>query len=144
MQTVFPLSPRYRLDDELPWLLGIDPVRRYWLSVNGSDRLTVGIPGLMTSDFAEFKETILKFRNLAPGEMLTLKTWSQPTQVYCIATNCYAIPAEVAGAAVWHLFDRETLESLLMTAHPDWQCSAKDVELGRRLLSHSWQHSAVA
>ncbi|WP_416669178.1 hypothetical protein [Egbenema bharatensis] len=143
MHSLFPLSPRYRLDDELPWLVGVDPVRRYWINVNGDESQVVTIPGLLTS-VTEFKRTVLAFRALLPGETLTLSTYSTPTQIYCIAENCYAIAGEVNGAAIWHLFDQETIESFLMTAHPDWQCSPEDVELGRNHLLRSFEQAAVA
>jgi hypothetical protein len=41
MTELFTLSPRYRLDDELPWLEGIDPSRHYWIRVNGERKITV-------------------------------------------------------------------------------------------------------
>jgi hypothetical protein len=143
MSAFFPLSPRYRLDDESPWLVGIDPVRQYWIRVNGNESQIVAIPGLLAA-VAEFKQTVFAFRALMPGESLTLKTYAKPTQVYCVADNCYAIEAEMAGAPVWHLFDQETVESFLMTAHPDWQCNPKDVQLGRELLLRSFQQAAAA
>lgn len=64
--------------------------------------------------------------------------------IHCISDNCFAIEMEVGGALVWHLFDEETLESLLMTSHPDWQCAPKDMELGRQMLASLWQQPAVA
>jgi len=30
-----------------------------------------------------------------------------------------------------------------MTAHPDWQCAPKDIELGRRLLLRSFEQMAA-
>ncbi len=138
------LTPRYRLDDDSLWLLAIDPVRRYWIAVNGEESLSVGISGLLTSDTQKFRETIIQFRALTPGKTLNLPTYGEETQIHCIATNCYAIVGKVAGAEVWHLFDRESLESLLMTAHPDWIANPKDVEVSRQLLSKSWGKSLVA
>jgi hypothetical protein len=64
--------------------------------------------------------------------------------IHCISQNCYAIATEIAGAPIWHLFDQETLESLLMTGHPDWKCSPKDVDLGRRMLARSWNLKVAA
>jgi hypothetical protein len=139
MTQLFALSPRYRLDDELPWLEAIDPSRHYWIAVNGDRNVTMAIPGLATSSFDEFKQAIRQFRALQAGEQLTVTRAASSCTVYCISSNCYAIPAEVNGADVWHLFDCETLESLLMTAHPDWQCSPKDIEMGRKLLAKSFQ-----
>ncbi|WP_421657463.1 hypothetical protein [Leptothermofonsia sp. ETS-13] len=144
MMPFLPLSPRYRLDDELPWLEGIDPSRHYWISVNGDATLKVAIPGLVIFSLAQFKDTILSFRALKPGEHLVLNRTAEACTIYCISQNCYAIAAEVLGAPVWHLFDQETLESLLMTGHPDWQCSPKDVDLGRKMLMRSWQQSVAA
>ncbi|MCL6434653.1 MAG: hypothetical protein K6T90_10655 [Leptolyngbyaceae cyanobacterium HOT.MB2.61] len=144
MMPFLPLSPRYRLDDELPWLEGIDPSRHYWISVNGDAALKVAIPGVLVSSFTQFKDTILSFRALKPGENLVLKRAADACTIYCIGQNCYAIESEIQGAVVWHLFDQETLESLLMTGHPDWQCSPRDVELGRSMLMRSWQQSVAA
>lgn len=139
----FPLAPRYRLDDESPWLQGIDPSRRYWIDVNSSPTHRVSVEGLVVADFDEFKQTILGFRSLANGEQMQVERICNALTIHCLGENCYAIEGEVAGAPVWHLFDRESLESLLMTAHPDWQCAPKDVDLGRRMLMRSWE-SAIA
>ncbi len=138
------LAPRYRLDEDSSWLLAIDPVRRYWIAINGDERLSTEIAGLLTSDQQKFREVILQFRALTPGLTLSLPTYREETSIYCVATNCYAIADEVSGAEVWHLFDRETLESLLMTAHADWIPNTKDLERSRQLLSKSWEKSLVA
>ena len=138
------LVPRYRLDDDSSWLLAIDPVRRYWIAANGDERLSTEIAGLLTSDKQTFREVILQFRALTSGETLNLPTYREETQIYCVATNCYAVVGEVAGAEVWHIFDRESLESLLMTAHSDWIPNPKDLERSRQLLSKSWEQSLVA
>ena len=138
------LVPRYRLDDDSSWLLAIDPVRRYWIAANGDERLSTEIAGLLTSDKQKFREVILQFRALTSGETLNLPTYREETQIYCVATNCYAVVGEVAGAEVWHIFDRESLESLLMTAHSDWIPNPKDLERSRQLLSKSWEQSLVA
>ena len=138
------LVPRYRLDDDSSWLLAIDPVRRYWIATNGDERLSTEITGLLTSDKQTFREVILQFRALTSGETLNLPTYREETQIYCVATNCYAVVGEVAGAEVWHIFDRESLESLLMTAHSDWIPNPKDLERSRQLLSKSWEQSLVA
>jgi len=45
---------------------------------------------------------------------------------------------------VWHLFDYESLESLLMTAHPDWRCAPEHLALGRSLLSVAFEQPAAA
>lgn len=139
LMTLFALSPRYRLDDELPWLEAIDPSRHYWIAVNGDRRAIVAIPGLAVSSFDEFKQAIRQFRALQAGEEMSVARAASACTVRCISPNCYAISAEVNSAAVWHLFDHETLESLLMTAHSDWQCSPKDIEMGRKLLAKSFQ-----
>ena len=138
------LVPRYRLDDDSSWLLAIDPVRRYWIAANGDGRLSTEIAGLLTSDKQTFREVILQFRALTSGETLNLPTYREETQIYCVATNCYAVVGEVAGAEVWHIFDRESLESLLMTAHSDWIPNPQDLERSRQLLSKSWEQSLVA
>ncbi|BAZ25428.1 hypothetical protein NIES4073_63330 [Kalymmatonema gypsitolerans NIES-4073] len=137
------LSPRYRLDDELPWLEGIDPSRHYWIAVNGDTNLTVAIPGLTVSSISELKQSIREFRALQPGEQMTLARVASSCTIHCVSTNCYAVEAQINNAWVWHLFDQETLDSLLMTAHPDWQCAPKDIELGRKLLMRSFQQAAV-
>lgn len=140
----FILSPRYRLDDESPWLEGIDPARYYWIAVNGDVGIKVAIAGLTVSSVGEWKQNMRKLRSLQPGERMELIRVTSSCTIYCISSNCYAIEAQVAGALVWHLFDQETLDSLLMTSHPDWQCAPKDVDLGRQLLARSWEKVAVA
>lgn len=141
MEASFCLSPRYRLDDEIPWLEGIDPSRHYWIAVNGDKNLTGAIPGLMVSSISELKQTIRQFRSLQVGEQITLSRIANSCTIHCISPNCYGVAAEINGASVWHLFDQETLDSLLMTAHPDWQCAPQDVELGRKLLMRSFQQA---
>ncbi|MCX7596090.1 MAG: hypothetical protein N2235_20505 [Fischerella sp.] len=143
MVASFCLSPRYRLDDELPWLEGIDPSRNYWIMVNGDKNLTVALPGLVVSSKSELKQAIQQFRSLQPGEQMTLTRIASNFTIHCIGSNCYAVEAEINNALVWHLFDRETLDSLLMTAHPDWQCAPKDIELGRKLLLRSFEQMAA-
>jgi hypothetical protein len=144
MKPLFPLAPRYRLDDESIWLHGIDPSRRYWIEVNGDDRQIVNLPGLTVSSFEDFKQAILQFRALQPGEQMQIDRASDRCTVCCISDNCYAIEPENASAPVWHLFDRETLESLLMSAHPDWKCAAKDVDLGRKMLMRAFKQPLAA
>ena len=144
MTQLFCLSPRYRLDDESPWLEGIDPARNYWIAVNGDAAITVSIPGLTVSSSRDLKQAIRQFRGLEPGEQMTLVRIASTCTLYCVSLDCYAVEAEVNQAPVWHLFDQETLESLLMSAHPDWQSSSKDIEVGRKLLVRSLQHSRVA
>ncbi len=58
--------------------------------------------------------------------------------LFCVAKNCYALTDHSTGAEVWHLFDAESLESLLLTAHPDWQCAREHLNLGRALLTAAW------
>jgi hypothetical protein len=143
MTQIFVLSPRYRLDDESPWLEGIDPSRHYWIAVNGDAQRQVTIPGLTVSSLKEWKQNIRRFRSLQAGEQMELVRIASSCTIYCISDNCYAIEGEVANAKVWHLFDKETLDSLLMTAHPDWQCAPKDIDLGRQLLARSLQQVAA-
>ncbi|WP_017304961.1 hypothetical protein [Spirulina subsalsa] len=142
MTEPFVLSPRYRLDDELPWLMGVDPSRNYWIWVNGESDLTVMIPGLLVTDLETWKALIRRFRRLQPQEQMQIERVAQSVIVHCVSTNCYAIASEVSGAVVWHLFDRESLESLLMTSHPDWQCAPKDIELGRSWLAQAFAQPA--
>lgn len=138
------LSPRYRLDDQITWLEGIDPSRRYWLAVNGDKNLTVIIPGLCASSIQELKETILKLRSLQPQEKMLIERTVGRLVVQCISKNCYAIQGRVKGALTWHLFDKESLESLLLTSHPDWIPSPKDMELGRKVLEMAFEQPAYA
>ncbi|MBP0001354.1 MAG: hypothetical protein J7641_20585 [Cyanobacteria bacterium SID2] len=144
MEPLFPLAPRYRLDDENPWLRGIDPARRYWLWVNGDDTVCTTVPGLSVSSFGEFKQAILRFRDLQSGDRMELRRVVGGCTIHCISSNCYAISDSIDRAPVWHLFDRETLESLLMTAHPDWQCAPSDIELGRDLMEQMFARSMAA
>ncbi|MFB2839634.1 hypothetical protein [Floridanema evergladense] len=144
MTQLFLLCPRYRLDDESPWLLGIDPARHYWISINGDAAFTESIPGLTVSSVTEWKQIMRQFRGLQPGEQIKLARISQSVSIICISENCFAIATESKNAPVWHLFDQETLESLLRTAHPDWQCSEKDIDLGRQMLFRSLQQSEVS
>lgn len=139
MKEFFPLAPRYRLDDESPWLEGIDPARNYWIAVNGDRTLRVAIPGLTVSSLDEWKQIIRRWRSLQPEERIGLERAEHSCIIHCISENCYAIEAEVNGALIWHLFDREALDSLLMTSHPDWQFNAQDVNLGREMLARVWK-----
>jgi hypothetical protein len=136
MLEAFVLSPRYSLDTS-DWLEGIDPSRHYWLWVNGEQQVQVIIPGLIVSSIEELREVIDQFRRLKPTESLKLTRIVETFRIHCVSSNCYGIEGRVAGALVWHLFDRETLESLLMTAHLDWIPSEKDIELGRKALIRS-------
>jgi hypothetical protein len=138
------LTPRYRLDDESPWLRGIDPLRRYWICVNGDQSELRLLPGLASQSKEAFRQSILSFRELGIGQELTLPTgFGGRLTLYCVAENCYAIADDSTGAEVWHLFDRESLESLLLTAHPDWQCAPEHLNLGRSLLTLAWGQPAV-
>jgi hypothetical protein len=143
MEIPFCLSPRYRLDDESPWLEGIDPSRHYWIAVNGDRNLILALPGLTVLSLGELKQAMGEFRSLQPGENMTLARAASSCTIHCVSLNCYGVEAEINNAPVWHLFDQETLDSLLMTAHPDWQCAPKDIELGRKLLLRSLELAAV-
>ncbi|AFY71257.1 hypothetical protein Pse7367_3007 [Thalassoporum mexicanum PCC 7367] len=138
------LAPRYRLDDESLWLEGIDPSRNYWIAVNGDSSQVLPLPGFLAESIADLRNVVLEFRDLQVGQSMTYKRIASEYAIHCVGQNCYALAAEVNGTLVWHLFDQETLESLLMTAHPDWQCSPKDVDLGRRMLMMSWQKPVAA
>lgn len=146
MSSELPLAPRYTLDDESPWLVGIDPVRRYWIRANGAEDMRIAIPGLSTVSFETLKEAMKSFRTLPVGATLTLPTFTtELLTIHCLANNLYAVPYPINNALVWHLFDRETIEAFLLTAHPDWQCAPQDIALGRDTIFQSWgQPSAVA
>jgi len=144
MQPLFPLAPRYRLDDNFAWLEGIDPSRHYWVRINGDADAIAVLPGLAATSVDAFKQSMRQFRALEPGDRMTIQRTASACQIYCVSNNCYALEMEEQGAPVWHLFDHETLDSLLMTSHPDWQCAPKDLELGRRLLMRSWATPSVA
>lgn len=139
----FPLVPRYRLDDDSVWLEGIDPSRHYWIWVNGDTTQSTALPGLAGPSLDNFKTVMRQFRALQPGESMVLQRATEPCTLHCISPNCYAVEALMSSAPVWHLFDQEALDSLLMTGHPDWQCAPRDVELGRQLLLRSWQQTAA-
>ncbi|HIK46355.1 MAG TPA: hypothetical protein IGR64_15965 [Leptolyngbyaceae cyanobacterium M65_K2018_010] len=139
MYSELSLAPRYRLDDESAWLQGVDPLRRYWIFVNGDGETLRSLPGLSPSNFETFRQAIRSFRAMTIGETLTLPAeLGQELTIICVAENCYALADPSRVAPVWHLFDREALESLLMTAHPDWQCAPHHLELGRSLLTLAW------
>ncbi|MEA5581310.1 hypothetical protein VB620_08155 [Nodularia harveyana UHCC-0300] len=144
MEAFFCLSPRYRLDDESPWLQGIDPSRHYWIAVNGDRNATIAIPGLVVYSISDLKATISQFRSLQPGEQMTVNRIATSCTIYCVTINCYAVEGRIDDALVWHLFDQETLDSLLMTAHPEWQCAPSDIDLGRRLLMRSLQQTSAS
>lgn len=138
------LAPRYRLDDESPWLKGIDPMRRYWIHVNGEPGFLRALPGLKTDDFEAFRQAVRSFRSLTIGAVLTLPTeMGRSMTIHCVAENCYGIADSTTPNPVWHLFDYESIESLLMTAHPDWRCAPQHLDLGRSLLSVSFEQPAV-
>lgn len=140
MSDRFPLVPRYRLDDDQSWLVGIDPLRRYWLLVNGDEATPVILPGLSVDEFDVFRDAILTFRSLTAGETLSLPTAiGGELMIRCVSKNCYVIDTDVNGYPATHLFDQESLESLLMTAHPDWKCAPHHQELGRHMISCSWE-----
>ncbi len=139
----FPHSPRYRLADDR-WLQGIDPVRRYWIAINGDPNYTVAIAGLEVASEEGLRQLLWQFRRLRAGDQIQVNYVSRSLSIYCVSQNCYAIQAKFRGAPVWHLFDQETLESLLHTSHPDWRCDQQDIELGRSLLQSCWENSLVA
>lgn len=145
MSDRFPLVPRYRLDDEQAWLVGIDPLRRYWLLVNGDETKPIILPGLGAQDFDQFRKAILSFRSMVAGDTLDLPTATGAVlTIACASKNCFAVDFEVDGCLATHLFDQESLESLLMTAHPDWQCAPHHQDLGRRTLSLSWHQPTAS
>ena len=144
MNIFLPLAPRYCLDDRSPWLKGIDPSRNYWIHINGEKTLTGVIPGLIVSSLEEFKQNILKFQALESGAHMKIERPVETCYIYCISQNCYAVECYFNGILVCHIFDKETLESLLITSHPDWKCAPKDVELGREILDRSLQISTTA
>ncbi len=145
MQSALSLAPRYTLDDESIWLIGIDPVRRYWINVGCETAITITIPGLLTPSFEILKEAIQSFRSLPIGSTLTLPTFTRKRlTIHHLTNNLYAIPHPVNGSPAWHLFDRETVEAFLLTAHSDWQCASQDIALGRDLIAQSWEQPSAA
>ncbi|NJN23525.1 MAG: hypothetical protein HC810_02870 [Acaryochloridaceae cyanobacterium RL_2_7] len=136
----FSLAPRYCLIDSNPWLVGIDPLRRYWLNVNGDANRVVNLPGLTSGNFEALQTAIQNFRNLELQQSMDAPTFMEggAMKLHCVSPNLYAIEGEVDGK-VWHLFDAEAIEAFLMTAHPDWQCAPQDIALGQAQLSLSWQ-----
>lgn len=142
MSDRFPLVPRYQLDDAQGWLVGIDPLRRYWLLVNGDEAKPIILPGLSTDDFDQFKKAIFAFRKMVVGDVLELPTAAAPLLITCVSKNCFVIDFEVDGYLATHLFDQASLEALLMTAHPDWQCSRQRCELGQQRLTLAQEQSA--
>lgn len=145
MSERFTLVPRYRLDDDNSWLVGIDPLRRYWLSVNGDEAMTIKLDGLSVDEFDRFRDSIRSFRAMQAGDTVTLPTaLGQALTITAISRHCFLIEGEVNGAPTCHLFDRESIESLLMTAHPDWICAPHHRDLGRQVLSLSWEQPAAA
>ncbi|MFG6104796.1 hypothetical protein U2F10_21200 [Leptothoe sp. EHU-05/26/07-4] len=145
MQSKLSLAPRYTLDDESAWLIGIDPVRRYWIKVDGETTIKITIPGLLIPSLETLKEAIQSFRSLPVGATLTLPTFTRERlTIHHLTSNLYAIPHPVNGALAWHLFDHETVEAFLLTAHPDWRCAPQDIALGRDTLIQSWELSSVA
>ena len=141
MEFELALTPRYCLIDSDPWFIGIDPLRRYWLNVNGESDFRMGIPGLSCDSPSDLKHAVMTFRELVPNQSMELPTYCSetPLTIHCINNNLYAIPGEVHGAQIWHLFDTEAIEACLMTAHPDWKCAQKDRALGLQVLNASWQ-----
>lgn len=133
------LSPCYRLDDESVWLEGVDPAHYYWIWVNGNPNYTVVIPGLCVSSLKELGRIIDQVRSLQPGDSMRIQRTVDGCLLHCINARCYAIEGRVEGALTWHLLDRCALESLLMTCHPDWTPSTKDIELGRKKLQMAFE-----
>lgn len=143
MTSPFILAPRYCLDDHSQWLQGIDPSRQYWLWVNGDRHQPTILSGLLVADFDQLKAVIQQFRALEPGENLTIPRMEGVAfTLHCVSSNCYAIAATLKDAPVWHLFDRETLESFLKSSHPDWLCSPNSLELGREQLRRAFTQPA--
>lgn len=106
--------------------------------------MEVVIPGLIVSSIEELKAAMQQFRSLQPNETMKITRVSGSCTLYCINQNCYAIEGRVKGALTWHLFDKESLESLLLTSHPNWLPSPSDIELGRKLLARAFEQPAYA
>lgn len=145
MVQLFITAPRYRLDNQSPWLRGIDPSRGYWLWVNGDVAFRTRLPGLLTEEVTRWQQIVRQFHTLEPGSSMGLERLNETgLTLHCISNNCYAIASDYQDAPVWHLFDHETLQSLLMTSHPDWQCAPEDLALGRELLTAAFSHPLAA
>lgn len=144
MQPALSLTPRYTLDDKASWLLGIDPVRRYWIYVNGQQSTPVTIAGLLIPSPETLQEAIQSFHSLAVGATLTLPTFTRERlAIHHPVENLYAIPGPVEGGNTWHIFDRETIEAFLLSAHPHWKCAPEDLALGRALIEQAWEQSGI-
>ena len=139
----FALAPRYCLIDSNPWLIGIDPLRRYWFQLNGSVDQRVNVIGFQSNDEVTLRDAVQAFRALEVNESLELPTAleQETLMIHCISPNLYAIPGQVNQSEVWHLFDSEAIEAFLMTAHPDWICAEKDRALGYGALTGAWQQA---
>lgn len=140
MQSALALAPRYTWEHEFNWLLGVDPVRRYWIKIDRTDSVAVAIPGLSVQSLNVLQETIRSFHSLPVGSTITLPTFTtERLTIHHLMENLYAIPHAINGAATWHLFDCKAIESLLLTAHPDWRCTPQDIALGRDVIALGWQ-----
>ncbi|MFP3786816.1 hypothetical protein, partial [Burkholderia sp. SIMBA_024] len=84
----------------IPWLEGIDPLRNYWIAVNGDQSQIVTLLGLTAASFEEFKQVMRRFRSLKSGETLLLGNSEQSGKIMCISSNCYADEADLDGAPV--------------------------------------------
>jgi hypothetical protein len=139
----FSLTPRYRLEDS-DWLQGIDPVKHYWIAINGDSNYTAAIAGLEITSSEGLRQLLWQLRRMRSGEQIQVNYRLRSLSVYCVNPTCFALQASFRGAPVWHLFDPATLENLLKTSHPEWQCTQSDIELGRNLLKSCWEQGLVA
>lgn len=138
------LAPRYRFNDRSIWLVGIDPARNYWLNLNGDRHRPTLLPGFTTTSAIIWQQVFKQFRSLQPTEKMIIARTAGVFTIHCLSRDCYAIASEVNHAPVWHLFDRDSLESLLASAHPDWTCTPQDVDLGRQMIERAFTQDAIA
>jgi len=47
----FTVIPHYQLDDQMPWLEGIDPLRNYWIAINSDRALIITLSGVKADSF---------------------------------------------------------------------------------------------
>jgi hypothetical protein len=149
------LSPCYRLADQQNWLNWLDP-HHSWIKVNGCAELKVRLPGLAAASVEEFRSVLRQFRALQPGSELQLIRSASVTTIYCVSDSCYAVFGQVNAAPIGaidspigevpilHLFDPETLESLLHASCPDSSGRPQTSDGAHCWLSQSWERAIAA
>jgi hypothetical protein len=153
------LSPRYCLNDQQNWLNWLDP-HHSWIRVNGCADLKVRLPGLAAASGEEFRSVLRQLRALQPGSELQLIRSASVTTIYRVSDSCYAIFGQVndpingpidgltngpiGDVPIMHLFDPETLESLLHASYPDGSGRPQTLDWEHCWLSQSWERAIAA